>query len=85
MGSAWARHAICESALSVSRRQCDEGQVKAVITIYLFSKITEVHKFSKKQDSLQNLKARGMKRIKFHTEDPQILDANVQNLVAWMI
>ena len=26
-----------------------------------------------------------MKRIKFHTEDPQILDANVQNLVAWMI
>jgi hypothetical protein len=48
--------------------------------------ILGVHKFYKKfRSHLKFLGARRVRYSAFHTEDPQILGATVQNLVDWVI
>jgi hypothetical protein len=55
--------------------------VNEFIVIIIIIIITGAN-FPETGNLLKILRARWMKRIKLHAEDPQILDANVQNLVS---
>jgi len=59
---------------------CDKDSLDAK---YLYK--TVVHRFFQKYRShLRILDSKRVARSKFHTNDPQMLDATVQNVVAWM-